>query len=374
MFEDLIDERRLTDLFIELTSIDSVSLNERELADILKARLTELGIEAYEDTAGEILGGTAGNVYGYLNGSINAPVLLFSAHMDTVEPGKNKRAVIKSGRIVSETDTVLGADDVGGIAVILEAIRILEENKIPHRSIEVLFPIAEEIYAKGSRLFDYTKLRAKEAYVLDLTGKIGTASLREPTLISFTAEIEGKSAHAGFAPEDGINAIKIFADAVHEIKQGRIDEDTTINIGTVSGGTVTNAIPQSVIARGEIRSYIHQKALEQIEIIKNKFENTALRYGGKAVIKEEINLVAYKVNRDEQVVKRFKEACEKLCISTSFVETFGGSDNNSFLRNKIKGIVLSSAMENVHTVNEYCDIEELKRILSVVINLMTSNK
>ena len=373
MFDYLIDEKKLTDLFCELTSIDSVSLNERQFADVLKDKLTKLGIEAYEDNAGEILGGTAGNLYGYLDGNINGSPLLFSAHMDTVEPGTDKRAIIKSGRIVSESDTVLGADDAGGIAVILEAVRILKENKIPHRSIEVFFPVAEEIYAKGSSVFDYTKLRSKEGYVLDLTGKIGTASLREPTLISFSVEIEGKSAHAGFAPEEGINAITIFADAVHEIKQGRIDEETTVNIGTVNGGTVTNAIPQKVVAKGEIRSYVHEKALLQIEIIKNKFKAAALKYGGKAEVKEEINLVAYKVDSDEKVVKRFEKVCEGLNISTKLVETFGGSDNNSFLRNKIKGIVLSSAMEDVHTVNEYCDIEELKKSLLVVLNLMTSN-
>lgn len=364
MFNDLIDEKKLTDLFCELTSIDSVSLNERQFADVLKNKLTKLGIEAYEDNAGEILGGTAGNLYGYLEGNINGSPLLFSAHMDTVEPGTDKRAIIKSGRIVSESDTVLGADDAGGIAVILEAVRILKENKIPHRSIEILFPVAEEIYAKGSAVFDYTKLRSKEGYVLDLTGKIGTASLREPTLISFSVEIEGKSAHAGFAPEEGINAITIFADAVHEIKQGRIDEETTVNIGTVNGGTVTNAIPQKVVAKGEIRSYVHEKALLQIEIIKNKFKTAALKYGGKAEVKEEINLVAYKVDSDEKVVKRFEKVCEGLNISTKLVETFGGSDNNSFLRNKIKGIVLSSAMEVVYILSKavFILIEEKIRL------------
>lgn len=272
MFKDLINEKKLIQLFLEFAGIDSVSFKERQLADTLKAKLKELNIEPKEDNAGEILGGNAGNVFGYLKGDIEGAPLLFSAHMDTVEPGIGKKPVVINGKITSTGDTVLGADDVGGISVILEAIRILEENKIPHRDIELLFPIAEEVYTKGSRAFDYSNFKAKEGYVLDLTGRIGTASLREPTLISFKLGIEGKAAHASFSPEKGINAISIFADAVHNIKQGRIDEETTLNIGTVSGGTVTNAVPEKVIACGEVRSYVHEKALKQIEELKKSLQ------------------------------------------------------------------------------------------------------
>ncbi len=370
MFDNVIDEQRLVEQFIELTKIDAVSLNERKIADRVKEKIIELGEKPYEDNCYEVIGGNAGNVYFAVDGSKDKAPVLFVAHLDTVAPGINKKPKVVDGRIVSDGTTVLGADDIGGVSAILEAVRILKENNIPHRPIEVLFPVAEEIYVKGSKNFDYSKIKAKKAYVLDLSGEIGKASLREPTLISFKIVIKGKAAHAGFEPEKGVNAISIFAEAVSQIKQGRIDEATTVNIGVVNGGTVTNAVPASVSLEGEIRSFVHEKALEQIESIKNIFKEAAKKYGGAITIeKEEVNLAAYNVEKDEQVVKDYVEALNKLNIEPQFTQTFGGSDNNSLRQNGINGIVLACAMEKVHTVDEYCEISSLVKLLKIVLAL-----
>lgn len=367
-----IQTERMISEFQELVSIDSISFRERKMADILKEKLEDLGLSVYEDDAGKKYGSDAGNLYGFLKGTLSGPPVLFSAHMDTVEPGIGKKAVIRAdGKITSDGTTVLGADDVAGITSILEAVRCIREHDIPHRDIEILFPIAEETYVQGSSVFDYRKLRAKEAYVMDLSGEVGTASLQEPTLISFRAAVHGKASHAGFSPEQGIHGIAVSAEAVTKIRQGRVDEDTTVNIGKICGGTATNIVPDMVVLEGEVRSYVHEKALRQIEHIRSVFAETAEKYGASCEVEAQIHLYAYRVSEEEPVVKHFLKACEDLDIKSRLVSTFGGSDNNSFLRNGICGIVLACGMHQVHTVKEYTRPEEMAQCASILFQLMT---
>lgn len=367
-----IQSDRIIADFLELTEIDSVSFRERRIADTLRQKLEGLGVFVCEDEAGKSYGSETGNLYGTLKGTLPGDPVLFSAHMDTVEPGIGKKAILqKDGRITSDGTTVLGADDVAGIVEILEAIRCIREHDLPHRDIELLFPIAEETYVQGSSVFDYSKLRAKEAYVMDLSGAVGTASLREPTLISFRITVQGKAAHAGFAPEQGIHAIAVAADAVSRVKQGRIGEDTTVNIGKISGGTATNIVPDQVILEGEVRSYSHEKALGQMEDIRRIFGETAQNAGASCDVQSQIHLYAYQVSKEEPVVQHFLEACADLHIKTELTSTFGGSDNNCFLKNGIRGIVMACGMHQVHTVKEYTYPEEMAQCASILLNLMT---
>lgn len=161
------NEQRIKELFTELVSIDSISFLERNMADRLNEILRETGFEVMEDCAGELYGGNAGNVYGFLKGTVPGPATLFVAHMDTVQPGISKKAVFhKNGRITSDGSTILGSDDVAGIVEIIEGIRYVQEHNIPYGDVEVLFPIAEELYDKGSKAFDFSNIKAKQAYVL----------------------------------------------------------------------------------------------------------------------------------------------------------------------------------------------------------------
>ena len=186
------DEKRLIEEFKKLVSIDAISFQEREMADYLKDKLQELGFTVTEDDAGKHYNSNTGNLFAFKKGSIKGKPILFSAHMDTVEPGLNKKAIVlEDGKIISDGSTILGADDVSGIAAILEAVCVLTENQKEHRDIEVFFPIAEEVYLKGSEVFDHSVIQAKDAYVLDLCGPIGTAALQAPSLISFTLEVIG---------------------------------------------------------------------------------------------------------------------------------------------------------------------------------------
>lgn len=369
-----VNTERLVEEFKELVAIDSVSFHERRMADTLKSKLLKLGFEVYEDGAAEVYGSEAGNVYGFLPGTLEGPPLLLSAHMDTVEPGWGKRAVIHpDGRITSEGDTVLGSDDAAGIASILEAVRAVSESGQPHRGIEVLFPMAEEAYGKGSTVAEYERLRAKEAYTLDLSGPVGQASLQEPTFVSFSIEFVGKASHAGFAPEEGINAIAAAAAAITRIRQGRVGEETTVNIGKIEGGKATNIVPALVRMEGEIRSYVHEAALAQMEQIRRICEDTAVGFGAVVRVDSRLHMLAYRVGEKEPVVQRFRRVCETLGVECSLTRTLGGSDNNCFIQHGIRGVVLSCGMNQVHSIEEFSSVSELERCASIVAGLIVED-
>lgn len=370
-----MDTKRLLDTFFEMVSIDSPSFGERELCDYLADILAGLGFKIYEDNAGDLLGGASGNLYGYLDGDSALEPLLFSAHMDTVEPSKGKKAVLHgNGRITSEGDTVLGADDVAGIAAILEALRSIKEQKLAHRPIEILFTVAEEIYGKGSRLFDYSRLKSREAYVLDLTGPVGGAANKAPTILSFTVTVTGKASHAGFAPKDGIHAIAAAAEAVSRVAMGQIDDETTCNIGLIEGGTALNIVPGHCIIKGEIRSYTHKKALKQMEQVKQVFKEAAESSGAEAVVETDCHIEAYEIDAEHSVVKRYKAACASLGLPFSLSPTFGGSDNNHFVKYGISGLVIATAMQCCHSCAEYTTVKELERITGLVTALMAGKE
>lgn len=367
-----INTERIRQEFSELTAIDSVSLREREMADCLIGKLKELGFSVKEDKAGEAYGGNAGNVYGFLKGTLSGEPVLLAAHMDTVQPGAGKKAVFHAdGKVTSQGETVLGADDAAGIVEILEGIRSIQEAGIAHRDIEVLFPIAEELYDQGTKAFDFSRIKSKEAYVLDLSGAIGKAALRAPSIISFGITVQGKAAHAGFEPEKGIHAIALMSSAVAKIKQGHLDEETTLNIGTISGGTMSNIVPECCSCQGEVRSFSHEKALQSIEDIRQIFSETLEGTGAQFMLETTINIEAYKIGENEPVVQRFVMACRELDISCELVDTFGGSDNNVFVKNGIRGIVLSCGMYQVHSIKEYTMTEDLKRGAELVSKLLT---
>ena len=371
------DEQRLIKKFVDLTAIDSMSLQERKMADTLKSELEELGFDVTEDKAAGILGAAAGNLYGYLKGNMEGsrPVL-FSAHMDTVGPGYGKKARIdrENGIIASSGDTVLGADDVSGIVEILEGVRLATEDPKGHGDIEVLFTVGEEIYGKGAWVFDYDRLVSEECYVVDMSGPVGTAVLRAPTIISFEAVIKGKAAHAGSAPETGINALQCASKAIAEMKQGRISVNTTFNVGTIKAGIVNNIVPETCVCTGECRSFDHEDAVQIIETTKVLFERYASEAGARLEFSSEIHIRAYETGEDEPVCRDFKAACDKLGYEGRLVPTHIGSDNNIFAEFGLRGLVISSGMQNIHSTEEYIRIEDLTRGAELIAALIEERR
>ena len=369
----LTNKDRLISEFFSLVSIDSPSFKEAEMCKYLKKRLTELGIRYYEDDAALALESESGNLYAFLEGNLPGDPLLFCTHMDTVEPSHGKIAIAsEDGIIKRKGNTVLGADDCSGIAAILEALNIINEHRLPHRPIELLFTVAEEAYCRGAEKFDFSKIKAKEGYVLDLTGPVGTAAYKAPTTTVFTAVIHGKSAHAGFAPEEGISAIRAASNAISKLTTGRIDEETTVNVGTISGGLATNIVPDECTVTGEIRSYSHQNAMAQLEISREIFETACLEMNAPLDFFIRSGCEAYETPLDHIVVKRFKNACLKQGLSGSLTSTFGGSDNNQLAKNGITGLVIASAMNCCHSCDEYTTVDELCRLSELALSLMCS--
>lgn len=377
-----VNRDRIIKEFIQLTSFDSPSYQEKDIAEYLKKKLVSLGLTVEEDTAREELlkedasrTQTANNIYGYLKG--NGAPILFSSHLDTVNPGIGKKAILTDdGRITSDGNTVLGADDISGLVSILEALTVIKEKNLPHPDLEILFTVAEEPYCSGSRFVDYKRLKAKEGYVLDLTGPVGTAATAAPSIISLKIGIRGRAAHAGFNPEKGINALSIAADALAHIRTGRVYENLTVNFGTIHGGSGRNIVPEEIWIEGEIRCLEHEKALCEADLIKEIFEKAAKKYGGSVEFGLTEHIRSYSVSKRKNVVKRFLKAAAEVTTldQPEVITTYGGSDANRLNEHNIDTIVLACAMENSHGTDEYATIAELERSARLILKLMTGGE
>ncbi len=367
-----INEARIRAEFEELVSIDSESFKEREMADRMKEKLSELGIQAKEDDTAEKIGGNAGNLFGMLKGELPGTPILLSGHMDTVSPGIGKKAIFhEDGIITSDGTTVLGGDDLTGVVAILEGIRAVKEAGIPHRDIEILLAVAEEPFTRGSSEFDFSQVKAKESYVLDVTGPVGTAILQAPTILSFEAAVKGRAAHAGFEPEKGIHAIQTASRAIAKLKLGHVDDVTTLNVGLISGGSVVNAVPELCTCKGEIRSYSHEKAMETMENVRLVFEKAVQETGAELSFTYRLHVKAFHLKPDAPVAANFAKACRTLGIEPKFGSTFGGSDGNTMMQHGIPCAVLSCGMYEVHSVREYAKVGDIVNGARLIAELIT---
>jgi tripeptide aminopeptidase len=362
---------RLFETFSKMVEINSPSFGERGFCDYLKTTLAGLGIACEEDGAGEIIGGNSGNLYAYVNGALAGNSILFSAHMDTVEPSIGKTAVVKSDKIFSNGTTVLGADDVSGVTIILETLTRLKETNTPHRNIELLFTVAEEKHCAGSAVVDYSRIKSKEAYTLDLCGEIGEAANAAPTIFTFTVKITGKAAHAGFAPETGIHAIQVAANALAKLPSGSPESGLTFNTGTISGGLMTNIVPDNCVVTGEIRSLEHGAVLRYWESVKSVFEAEAKALGADLDFTTKTEITAYKIPETSAVAAAFKNACEKEGIKPDIHSTLGGSDNNNYALHGIEGLVIACSMHDVHSNREYAVLSELEQGVHLLTAILT---
>lgn len=368
----MVNEKRLINLFCELVSIDSPSLHERQMCDAIKSKLSELGIEATEDSVGEIIGGNSGNLYAYIDGGLDETPILFSSHMDTVEPSHGKKAIVHAdGKITSDGTTVLGSDDLGGVCSIIEALRTLKETGEKFRPIELLFTVSEETHCSGAKHAPFDKIKSKECYVFDLSGDIGLASNKAPTILMYTVTLHGRAAHAAFKPENGIHALKCAADIISKIRCGKYD-GVTVNIGTIQGGTATNVVAEHTVFTGEVRSFDNALAKAKLDEIIEIINSTAASYGAEVKIDAETCVEAYNVDENHPVAVRFGKACNAIGITPELVETYGGSDNNRFVPMGINGLVVSCGMNNCHSCDEYTTVGHLVKSAELALELMRS--
>lgn len=355
----MVNPKRMVEEFLELVQIDSVSGKERQIADLLKEKLTGLGLKVLEDGAGGKVGSDTGNIIGRLPGNGSGPVLMLCSHMDTVEPGHGVKPRIESGVIRSAGDTVLGADDKAGIVAILEVLRVIREQNISHAGLEVVFTIWEEGGLFGAKNLDDGHLSARIGFVLDSDGPPGTIITRAPSQDRIGATIKGRAAHAGINPEDGINAIQVASHAVAQMKLGRIDHETTCNIGIITGGKATNIVPDSATLDGETRSLDAGKREAQTALMCGTIKETAAKFGAAVDIVTETLYHEFNLGEKSPPVRLAVEAALKLGLAPKLEKTGGGSDANIFNSRGIATAVLGVGMKKVHTTEEYIALDDL---------------
>ena len=351
--------------FLELTSYSVPSRHESEIRKCLKTKLEALGFSVSEDNAFPET--NSGSLYGFLPGTIPGEPILFTAHMDTVTPCENKRITVEpDGLFHTDGTTILGGDDVTGIVEFLEAIRQIQKENLPHRDVEIIFTACEEYFVEGAKRLDYSRIRSRECYVLDTDGEIGRAVLAAPTGVRILANITGKAAHAALAPEEGINAIAAASKAVSMMKLGRIDEDTTANIGIIKGGISGNIVPETCFVEGETRSLNHDSAMEQTEHMVSCFKTAAEEMGARADVTAQVVYNAWSVSEDSALCRRFRRAAEAQGLTPKFERACGGSDASFLSEHGISCLVLATGMHEIHSVREYTTLGEMEIMAQVV--------
>ena len=350
----MIDQKRVLKEFFTLVSIRCSTLDEREIADLLTKRLRDLdAAEIHEDGAGKALGGNTGNIVANFKGTVaDVPTVMLTAHMDCVEPCANINPVLKDGVIRSDGTTILGADDKAGVVAILETLRCLKEQNIPHGDLQIVFTVAEEGGVNGSRCLDTSLLHADLGYTLDTHGHAGTAAFKAPGKNQLVVRIVGKAAHAGIDPEAGRNAITAAGRVLTAVPQGRIDAETTCNVGKIAGGTATNVVAEFCTIHFESRSRDKAKldALTQriVDAVHSALDGT----GCTAEITVKKDYDPYELPQDALPIRYLCRAAEKLGFPVVLEEEGGGSDANHFNAYGIPTTVLGVGMEDCHTKEE----------------------
>ena len=360
----MINPERLLLEFKNLLYIESPSRKEGKLAYYLADTFEALGLKPFFDTSSEATGSEVGNLIVKVPGTINAPPLFFCAHLDTVGPCEGIEVIEENGIIKSNGKTILGADDKAGIAILVELVRALKESSILHPPLELVFTTTEEIGLLGAKNLDYHHLEAKTGFVLD-SELPEEVIIGAPSSYQFVIKIKGKAAHAGLEPEKGVNAIKILAQIIASLPTGRLDHETTMNIGKINGGNYINVVPELAFAEGEMRSHNEEK----LEELKNQIEET---------LNEVINLYpqkidnlpsgevkftrvfkAFHIEERDPLIELVKRASQNMGLSLSFRRKEGGSDANIFNERGIKCVILGTGMQKVHTTEEFIRIKDL---------------
>ncbi|AIQ59736.1 M20/M25/M40 family metallo-hydrolase [Paenibacillus borealis] len=373
----MISQDRLINEFMELVRIDSETRNERRIADVLKEKFSSLGLTAVEDDSQERTGHGAGNLFVTwpADSGVSAPKLLFTCHMDTVVPGQNiKPSLGADGWITSDGSTILGADDKAGLAALFEAIRVIQEQKLPHGQIQFVITAGEESGLMGARAMDPAHLDADLGFALDSNGEVGAIAIAAPTQARVTMQIFGKSAHAGVNPEDGISAIQVASKAISAMKLGRIDNETTANIGKFAGGGPTNVVCDHVQLDAEARSIVQEKVELQIASMREALETTARDNGAQSEFRSEIIYPAFSFNEHDPVVQLADRAITSLGLTTRLFASGGGSDANVFNGLKVPTVNLAVGYEDIHTTKERIKAEDIVKVASLVVAIVAESQ
>lgn len=370
----MVNEKRLIDTFMELVRIDSESGNEAEICKVLSQKFQALGLDVHIDDTKEKTGHGAGNLFAEWpasEGLEDVAPILFTSHMDTVTPGNGiKPQLDDDGYIRSDGTTILGSDDKAGLAAMLEAVQVIQEQNIAHGPVQFVITVGEESGLVGAKAIDPQMLKAELGYALDSNGDVGEIAVAGPSQAQIRVKVYGKSAHAGVNPEDGISAIQVASKAISRMPLGRIDQETSANIGKFAGGGPTNIVCDYVEIEAEARSLLADKLDSQVAAMREAFEQTAEEFGAKVEFHSEIIYPGFKFTAEHPVVKLAERALARIGRTAKLFHSGGGSDANIFNGHGIPTINLAVGYEHIHTTNEQMPVKELVKTAELVTALI----
>jgi tripeptide aminopeptidase len=356
---------RLHETFVRLCEIRSPTGEEREVADTIAAELRAIGFEVGEDEAAGAADAGSGNLIARLAGS-GERWLMFCAHMDTVPHSGQVEVVEDEGVFRSSGETILGADNKAAVAVFMElAARAAEAAGPQPVGIELLFTVAEEQGLRGAKAFDASSLHSEQGFVLDHAGPVGEVIVATPTQQKIRADFAGVEAHAGIRPEDGSNAIAAAAAAISRMTLGRLDEQTTANVGLIEGGTSGNVVPGHCGIVAETRSLDGERAAEVAGEITEACAWGASEHGCDVDVQVEELFRGYELPKDSPALALAEAGLRGAGLEPSRVAIGGGSDANALRLDGFDCVLLSNGTHDVHTAGERVSAEDLGKMLEV---------
>jgi tripeptide aminopeptidase len=358
------------EIFVELAAIRSPPGRERAVADRVLEFLRGLGLEADEDAAGSAIGSQIGNILFRLPATDGGTPIFLNAHLDTVPPTADIEPVIEDGVITNRHATILGADNKAAVAAMLAAVRDLTRGGRPHAGVELVLTPMEEVGLRGAKQFDCSRLAARFGYCYDHAAPIGDVVVAAPSQRTFQLTFHGRPAHSGIAPERGRSAILAAARAIAAMPLGRIDEQTTANVGLIEGGVAGNIVPPTCVVRAEARSRDPQRLAETVQAMLDAATAAAERSGCRLEAAVTSEYESYRFAEHDPPVALAARALERCGHSVRYIESGGGADANVFNAAGLPCVNLCNGMAEIHTSEEYIAVADLEAMTTVTHTLI----
>ena len=362
---------RLSEIFVSLAGIPSPSRSERAVADVVICYLENAGVTVREDGTGPAISGDCGNLLCTVLGASQEPSLALGAHLDTVASNSTcEPALDAQGIFRCAGGGILGADDKAAVAALLHAVELLRawDGTVP--TYELFFTVCEEQGLVGAKHLGSDVVRSPMAVVFDSSGPVGGVVTRAPSQRIIHAAFRGTAAHAGVEPELGRSAIAAASSAVAAMALGRLDAETTANIGVIRGGVATNIVPELCEIEGECRGHDEERLAQVAAAMVDAIQEGAATVG----VDVEIGLVhefeAFALGEDSPVVRLSRAALSDLGLVPTVKTAGGGSDANVLNARGIPTVNLDTGMMRVHSSEEYLPLDDLETLCAVILRMI----
>jgi len=357
-------------LFLELAALPSPPGEERAVADVVLRYLRDLGLEPDEDGVGAEIDSTMGNVYVRLEPTGEGTPLFFCAHLDTVPPSGPLEPVVEDGIVRNAGGTILGADNKSAVVAMLEAVRLVLAEGRTHAGIELIFTPKEEVGLIGIAAFDHDRLHADVGYVYDQAAPIGEIILGAPHAQALHVTFHGRAAHSGMFPEEGRSAIQAAAKAIADLRLGRVDEETTANVGTISGGTAGNIVPEWCSFLAEARCQDERRLSEIVQEMLDVFSFAATACDCEVETETRKDYRGYRFKKEDDVVVLAATALAHCGYEPTYALSGGAADANVFNERGRRCVNLANGMTDIHTPTEHIAVADLTAMVEVTLALI----